>query len=237
MAEGFYTDNMTVSEILNLTPDQLSKLTQRDISRALRTAALAANKRVQRLMKQSRKTKEGYVPKVSAKRHIATDALNAITNDGKKKPKFGVKQASTRNQMIEQLGEIRRFMNMRSSTVSGAVKVRREREKRLFGKTREQAKRGKTKKAQKAIEKTFSQKISEAYSVFRKYLEHEGIPNSPYMKFAGSDNILNLIGKKIINGESEEDTLTSALQLAEEQYIQQQEEFFEATDGEDFFEF
>ena len=44
MADKFYTDNMTVNEILNLTPDVISKMNTRDISRALRTVSLAANK-------------------------------------------------------------------------------------------------------------------------------------------------------------------------------------------------
>ena len=236
MADSFYTDNMTVNEILNLSNEQIAKLNERDVSRALRTVSLAANKRIQRLMQQARKTKDGYVPKKSAKRNIAVDALNAVTNDGTKKVKFGVKSAPTRNKMIEQIGEIRRFMNMQTSTVSGAVKVRKEREKRLFGKTAEQAGRGKTKKEKKEIEKKFSQKVSEAYALFRKYLEYEGLPNSPYMKFAGSDTILNLIGKKIINGDSEEETLQAAINEAEAQYIKEQEEWTEATGG-DFWEY
>ena len=236
MADSFYTDNMTVNEILNLTNEEIAKLSERDVSRALRTVSLAANKRIQRLMKQARKTKDGYVPKKSAKRNIAVDALNAVTNDGTKKVKFGVKSAPTRNKMIEQMGEIRRFMNMQTSTVTGAVKVRKEREKRLFGKTSEQAGRGKTKKEKKAIEKKFSQKVSEAYALFRKYLEYEGLPNSPYMKFAGSDTILNLIGKKIINGDSEEETLQAAVSQAESQYIKEQEEWEKATGG-DFWEY
>ena len=236
MADSFYTDNMTVNEILNLSNEQISKLNERDVSRALRTVSLAANKRIQRLMQQARKTKDGYVPKKSAKRNIAVDALNAVTNDGKTKVKFGVKSAPTRNKMIEQIGEIRRFMNMQTSTVSGAVKVRKEREKRLFGKTAEQAGRGKTKKEKKEIEKKFSQKVSEAYALFRKYLEYEGLPNSPYMKFAGSDSILNLIGKKIINGDSEEETLQAAINEAESQYIKEQEEWEQATGG-DFWEY
>ena len=236
MADSFYTDNMTVNEILNLSNEQIAKLNERDVSRALRTVSLAANKRIQRLMQQARKTKDGYVPKKSAKRNIAVDALNAVTNDGKTKVKFGVKSAPTRNKMIEQIGEIRRFMNMQTSTVSGAVKVRKEREKRLFGKTAEQAGRGKTKKEKKAIEKKFSQKVSEAYALFRKYLEYEGLPNSPYMKFAGSDSILNLIGKKIINGDSEEETLQAAIDEAEAQYIKEQEEWLDATGG-DFWEY
>lgn len=236
MPDAFYTDNMTVNEILNLTPDVISKMNTRDISRALRTVSLAANKRINRLLKQTKKTKDGYVLKKSAKHNIAVDALNALTSDGTKKPKFGVKQAKTRNEMIEQLGEARRFMQMRTSTLKGAKEVRKEREKRLFGKTTEQAIRGKTKKQQKEIKSTFAEKISEAYARYRKFLEAEGIPNSPYSKFAGSESILNLIGGKTINGETEEDTLQAAMEKFDKNYEEQQAEWNEATGG-DFWEY
>ena len=56
------------------------------------------------------------------------------------------------------------------------------------------------------------------------------------MKFAGSDTILNLIGKKIINGDSEEETLQAAISQAESQYIKEQEEWEKATGG-DFWEY
>ena len=236
MADSFYTDNMTVNEILNLSNDVISKMNTRDISRALRTVSLAANKRVNRLLKQTKKTKNGYVLKKSGQYNIAVDALNAVTNDGKKKVKFGVKKAKTRNQMIEQMSDIRKFMSMKTSTISGAKKVRQEREQRLFGTTTEKASRGKTKKEKKAITEKFSQKVSDAYKTFRKFLEHEGLPNSPYMRFAGSESILNLIGKKIINGESEEDALTAAINQMTTQYEEEQELWNQLTSSDDFWE-
>ena len=237
MADGFYTDDMTVSEILNMDYQELHSLTERDISRALRTVSLAANKRINRLLKQARKTKEGYVPKKSAKHNIAVDALNAVTNDGKKKVKWGVKQAETRNEMIHQINEIRSFMNMKTSTVKGAVKVRKEREKRLFGKTREQAGKGLTVKQKAEIAKQYSAFASSAYDVYRRFLEHEGIPNTPYQNWAGSETVLNLIGSVIENGGSDEEALSAALNKSREQYIQQQDEWNQATNDSDFWDF
>ena len=236
MAKGFYTDNMTVSQILSMSNEELSKLNKREVSRALRTVALAANKRVTRLKANAKNTKEGYVQKQSAKKNIAMDALNAVTSDGKKNVKFGVRQSATRNKMIEQIGDIRRFMNMKTSTVTGAVQVRKNREKQLFGKTLEQAQRGRSKKQKAIIARKYREKTSQAYSAFRKYLEHEGIPNSPYIKFAGSDTVLDLIGKSIINGSSEDEALEAALDYAEAQYEQEQEEFEALIDTDDFWE-
>lgn len=234
MTNSFYTDNMTVNEILNLSNDVISKMNTRDVSRALRTVSLAANKRYNRLLKQTKKTKDGYVLKKSSQYNIAVDALNAVTNDGKKKVKFGVKNVKTRNQMIEQLSDIRKFMGMKTSTIQGAKKVRQEREQRLFGTTTEKASRGKTKKEKKAITEKFSQKISDAYKTFRKFLEHEGLPNSPYMRFSGSESILNLIGQKILNGEDEESALTAAIEKMTQQYEKDQETWNQITESDDF---
>ena len=74
-SKAFYVDNMTAQEILSLGDDVLSKLSARDMSRALRTVALVANKRVNRLMKNAVKRQGGYIEKKSGKA-IALDALN-----------------------------------------------------------------------------------------------------------------------------------------------------------------
>ena len=234
MADSFFTDNMTVNDILNMDYQTLQSLNEREVSRALRTVSLAANKRINRLLKNARKTKEGYVPKKSASKNIAVDALNAVTNDGKKKVKFGVKQAKTRNEMLQQINDIRRFMNMKTSTVTGAVKVRKERERRLFGKTREEAGKGLTVKEKAQIAKQYSSFASRAYAVFRRYLEYEGIPNNPYQNFGGSDQVLAIIGNTIESGGSEEEALNAALEKSEEAYVQQNEEWDEATGDSEF---
>lgn len=236
MAKDFFVDDMTVNEILNLDYQQLHSLNERDVSRALRTVALAANKRLNRLQKQARKTKQGYVPKKSAAHNIAVDALNAVTNDGKNKVKFGVKQTKNRNEMLKQISEIRKFMNMKTSTIKGAVSVRKEREKRLFGKTREQAGRGLSVKEKARIAKEYSSFAAQAYSAFRKFLEHEGLPNTPYQNFAGSDVILNLIGNTIETGEDEETAIQRAIEAHTAEYEKEQEAWNKATGDSEFWE-
>ena len=49
MANKFFVDGMTVEQILSMDPAQMAKLNKRDISRALRTVSLAANKRLEKL--------------------------------------------------------------------------------------------------------------------------------------------------------------------------------------------
>ena len=46
MAKKFFVEGLTVEQILSMDPAQMAKLDKRDISRALRTVALAANKRI-----------------------------------------------------------------------------------------------------------------------------------------------------------------------------------------------
>ena len=44
MAKKFIVDNMTVDQILGMPFNELNKFDEREMSRALRTVALAANK-------------------------------------------------------------------------------------------------------------------------------------------------------------------------------------------------
>ena len=218
MAEGFYTDGMTVAEILALGDDVLSKMSKRDLSRALRTVSLAANKRIDRLKKQAVKRKGGYVEKKSGK-GIATAALNAVTEDGKKSGKFSVGSKS-RNQIYSELARAREFMGMKSSTVKGAVAVRKGMEQRAFGKTREEAAKGKTKKQQAAIERTFQEKVKEVYSEYRKFLEEENVEKGD------TGRILAIIGKKIIGEDATGDEARSAArQYLTDAYEERQQEF------------
>lgn len=220
MADGFYTDGMTVAEILALGDDILSKMSKRDLSRALRTVSLAANKRIDRLEKQAVKRKGGYVERKSGK-GISTAALNAVTNDGKTTGKFKVGNKS-RNQMYSEFARAREFMAMKSSTVKGAVAVRKGMEERAFGKTREEAAKGKTKKQQEAITMIFQDKVKEVYSEFRKFLEEENVDKGD------TGRILTIIGKKIIGDDGTGDEAREAArQSLTEAYETKQQEHIE----------
>jgi len=217
MAEPFYTDGMTVAEILELGDDVLSSLDKRDLSRALRTVALAANKRLARLKKQAVKRKDGYVEKRKGK-GISTQALNAVTDDGRISGKFGVGKKN-RNQIYAEFARVRGFMGMKTSTVKGAVAVRKDMEKRAFGQTREQAGKGKTKKDQAAVDRSFQDKVKDTYREFRKFLELH--PEAAGHN--GSDQALANIGKEIIGKDKDsEDALMYAEQKYEEFYREQE---------------
>lgn len=234
-SKPFFTDGMTVDEILSLGADTLNSLSARDMSRALRTVSLAANKRVNRLLKNSVKRKTGEYDKKTGKplyhyqekksgKAIATDALNYITDDGRLSPKFGVGN-KTRNEMYKELARIREFMRLETSTLKGAIKVRKARESRILGQSREDYaaaqikayKRDYKKDTGKAptkrmIEKVRKQAIAQhlymsslAWGYFRTFLESEGLSNNPYSKFDESKQIIAMIGQRTALGDSEQE--------------------------------
>lgn len=205
MAKKFIVDNMTVDQILGMPFNELNKFDEREMSRALRTVALAANKRLAKLKKYAELTEDNYQP-AGNKKQIATDALNWATKDGKRE-KFGVKtvkvpegsKSTLRNKMYEQIGDIRQFMNMKSSTVTGAVELRKTREKIIFGKTREQAARNKSRAERESIYRTFDTNSKAMWKAYRRTLELGGRDSHAYID--DSEKIQSYIGKKVVNFE------------------------------------
>lgn len=218
----FYVEGMTVEQILSMNPREMMKLDTREISRALRTVSLAANKRINRLKQYAKKSTTGYVPK-GVKTQIATDSLNWVTKNGKVKIPFGVKSAGTRNKMLQQISTIKQFMSMKSSTVTGATQLRKQREKKLFGKTREQAGRGQNKKQKQQTYNKFHEMNARVWELYYKFMELEGM--DPHSVWAGSDEILEIIGHGVAEGKSEEDIITEALNKVKEAYEESQEEY------------
>lgn len=257
--KDFYTDGMTVDEILNLGDDQIRALSKRDISHALRTVSLAANKRVNRLLDNAVKRGGQYVEKKSAKKAIALDALNKLADESDGNIKFSAK-GKTRNQMIAELGRARSFMEMKTSTITGAESVRKMRESRTFGKTREDVMKeaaesykkeykqrtGKnpnatqTKKVKVEAFKKFTQLNSEIWTRFRKFNEMHYLVG----KYAGSDEVLDMIANRTANGDDEPTTMAEAAKAYEKAYFEErireeeeaakyQDEFYD-TFGDDF---
>ena len=254
-SKSFYTDGMTVEQILALGPDILNSLSQRDMSRALRTVSLAANKRLDRLLDNAILRHGRYIEKKSAKYAIATDALNKLydeAGESSKAMRFSVGR-KTRNEMYAELMRAKDFMSKKTSTISGAVSVRKQRESRLFGKTREDVKReaakaykkeykkqtGK-KPTQKQIKKvqvtafaSFQRQSSDIWARFRRIWE---IPN--IRAAYGSDEVIDYVANRTADGVSEEQIIAELSGHAMEQYEAQQEalnqeaeQFFADDDG------
>ena len=234
MANKFFVDGMTVEQILAMDPSEMAKLNKRDISRALRTVSLAANKRLEKLEKYAKKTRHGYVPNPKGGKSIAVDALNWVSSDGTAKAKFGVRKADNRNQMIAQIGKVRQFMNMKTSTVTGAVNVRKAREKNLFGKTREQMARGKSPVQKQRIYKNLQQMYDSIWSSYHKYRELKG--QDPHAYYEDSMSVLSLLGQNVTSGLSEDEAIKNTISEMEQQYEEQQAGY-EDLFGDDFTDF
>ena len=239
MTDTFFTDGMTVDDILHLDLQTINSLNKRDLSRALRTVSLAANKRVKRL-KDNRED-------------IAMDALNWLSDQGYSRKKFGSKNKSL-NEMRKEFFTAKQFMGMKTSKVRGAIQVRQGRESRIMGETREHAVskgrhdfvyryqqehggRAPSMKAIKAeikrLEEQYKAMSSEAWSIYRKMLEAQGWPNSPYKNYYNSENIIEMIGERVAAGEDSDSILSHAINAFNESYEQEQEELNNDDDGLD----
>ena len=219
---------MTANEILNLGDEELGRMSQRELSHALRTISLVANKRITRLEKNVEKDKY----------KIAQDALNQVKKSG---GRFSV-GTKNRNQMQKEMARARQFMRMKTSKVTGAVETRRKREVQLYGKTHEQAikeqKRKDKKKNKKTskndisrIKKEFSNKINNIAEAFEKF--KEGYPNLTNQK--DSNQIKRMLLEKIEGGLSIEETIKRTADELIKDYEQRQEEF--NSEREDEFSF
>lgn len=161
--KGFVTDGMTVAQILKMGDQELSRLNRRELSRALRTVSLAANKRIGRLMSKADIVKNDmgdikYVDKSG--KGIDFEAL--YYTGGKK---FGVGKSADRNQIYKEFARVRGFMNAKSTTIKGAIELRQKRERALFGKTHEEM--GLT----EAQTSNLNDFMGDVYSEFHKWKE------------------------------------------------------------------
>lgn len=128
----FLVEGMTVSQIMNLGDDVIKHMSTRDLSRAVRTMSLAANKRLARLEAHAEKTKTGYREKGNNLQGIDFNALQSNQS------KFGVKGAKSQGQLMAEFTRVRNFLNAGSSTIAGAIQLRKDKEMALFGRTREE---------------------------------------------------------------------------------------------------
>lgn len=222
MAKPFYTDNMTVNEILALGDDVLNTLDRRDLSRALRTVSLAANKRINRLLNKAdihvdQKTGDiKYVDKSG--KGIDFEAL--YFTGGKK---FGVGKSKNRNEIYKEFAKVRNFMNANSTTITGAIALRQKRERAVFGKTREQMTEGMSKRDAAAAVANLNEIMSEVYSEFHKWKEEYQMQGG-YDKAVGK-RVIKMLARRMMNkGMTGEEARQSVSDYYDRKYEKQQEE-------------
>ena len=198
----FAVEGMTVDQIINLGDDVISKMNQRDLSRALRTATLAANKRLNRLLKKAEvTTNEMGDVKYTDISGQGLDFEALYATGGKK---FGLgKGKHQRSEIYKEFAKVRNFLNAGSTTISGAIELRKKRERQLFGNTREEL-YGKLPPAEAALMETEMKDImSDIYSEFHRWKEEYQIEGG-YNKELGK-RVLKMFGRRTMKGMSAED--------------------------------
>ena len=210
--QPFYVQGMTTKEILEITPDVLEAMSERDLSRALRTVALAANKRIRRLQKAIEQSKP-----------VVRDAIQWLseTNSGKV-PTFGVKQAVNKSAMVNQIRTIRQLWNMKESTVSGALTVKQRRERMLFGATRQELAAGMSKKDRANFYKRLNRRYDKTWEFYHKYQEFHD--RDIHALWDDSAKVLNIIGKMVLKGERNEEKIMEAALRAEKNLYEEEQE-------------
>ena len=221
----FYTDGMTVSQILALGDDVLSKLDRRELSRALRTVALAANKRIDRLTQYAYRRHGKYVEKLDGP---GLD-LNLLNHYGK--TRFGVGDKN-RNEIYQEFARVRSFMSSKGSTVRGSINIRRAKEKALFGKTREEMGKGLNKKEKRALAKKLNKAMETTYKTYKEFEEEEAWTGMYEKEKARSR--LRSIGSKMLEGKSPEEAKEELKQEAQESYEANEEQYQNDDFGELF---
>lgn len=194
--QPFKVEGMTVDQIIRLGDNELSRMNARDLSRALRTVSLAANKRIRRLEKKAEVStnKMGDIQYVDISgKGIDFEALYAV--DGKK---FGLGRGKhARGDIYKEFVRARNFMNAGSSTISGAIELRKKRERQLFGATREEMLEGVPPAERELMESNMKEMMSDIYSEYHRWREEYAIEGG-YTKEKGR-RVLKMFGRRVLN--------------------------------------
>ena len=215
----FIVEGMTVNEIVNLGDDVLSKMNTRDLSRALRTVSLAANKRIARLMKKAEISinQMGDITYTDISgQGIDFEAL--YRTQGKK---FGLGRGKhKRGDIYKEFVKVRNFMNAGSTTILGAIELRKKRERQLFGQTREELYANVAPAEAALIEAEMKDIMNDIYSEFHKWKEEYAIEGG-YTKEMGR-RVLKMFGRRAMKGMSAEDARADIEKYYDQKYEAQE---------------
>lgn len=217
--QPFMVEGMTVSDIIKLGDDVISKMNQRDLSRALRTIALAANKRLNRLKKKAEVSvnQQGDVTYTD----ISGQGLDfeALYFTGGKK--FGLGRGKQkRGDIYKEFARTRSFLQAESTTIAGAIELRKKRERQLFGQTREEL-YGKLPPAEAALmENEMKDIMKDIYSEFHRWKEEYQIEGG-YDKELGK-RVLKMFGRRTMKGMTAEDARADIETYYDKKYEQQE---------------
>lgn len=233
----YYTEGMTVNQIINLGGDVIIRMSQRDLSRAVRTVALAANKRLTRLEGHANiavnKMGDARIAEKGSKLGLDFEALHAVGINAAtgKANRFGVGRGRNVDTLRKEFSRIRSFLNAESTTISGAVDLRKKREKAVFGATREElvarenVKRKRAGKgpltAAEVAEKVSEMKdiTADVYEQLHKF--NETYPNSGKYDAVKGRRVVRMLQRRIQKGMSPEQAREDIERYYDKQYEKQ----------------
>ena len=205
---------MKLSDLTNKTPDEINRMSAKQLSDAVAYMARQANKRVENLKKH------GYKAPVydESGAKIGTKWVNKKTSPGldfnaiqNLNKSFGhVNQFTNIGQLRAEYIRVKGFLNAKSSTVAGAVELRKKKERALFGATRGELvakeNRNRMKKGQGSMTKQERQTMinnmdefmSSVYENYHKWREEYAMEGG-YTKEQGRES-LSRIGRLMSRG-------------------------------------
>lgn len=210
----FYTEGMTVEQIVNLGDDVINKMNTRDLSRALRTVSLAANKRIKRLLKHAEvQTNEYGDVRYIEKGNKGIDFEALYHTEG---VLFGLGRGKhKRGDIYKEFARARNFINAPSTTISGAIELRKKRERQILGGTREELQG-------KISQEEMNNLISDIYSEFHRWKEEYAIEGG-YSKELGK-RVLKMFGRRVFNkGLTPEDARSSIEDYYDDKYEREEQ--------------
>lgn len=210
----FLTEGMTVGQILRMGQEDLNSMSKRDLSRALRTVALAANKRMNRLAKHAVKTTNEMGDVTYSERTNLGMDFEALYATGEKK--FGVGRGKvSRNTIYKEFMRVKSFMEAKSSTIPGSIELRKKRERAVFGKTREQMSSDELSRIG-----NMEQFMSNVYSEYHKFKE-EYANKGVYDVNVGRRRI-KMIQRRMMKGMTGEEARKSVGRYYDLDYVKEQ---------------
>lgn len=233
---------MNIQDILNLGDDQLNSMTEKELKQVTTILVSAANKRLKRLRENVKYTtvsdgeggrKGKWIEKGGS--GVATDAFNYATRGKMNYQKFSV-AGKDRNQTYKEFARIRQFMGMKTSTIKGAKKVRRDREFLTFGFSREQLLKGLKGKERTAMIKRINQEIADTYDLYHKFKEL-----NPHFEYTNGSlppddpkSPIRVISEMVHNGMNADDILQSINDSYTQQYEKNATNYSFPWEDEDF---
>lgn len=216
--KGFKTDNMTVDQIIHLGDKVLNKMDKRELSHALRTVSLAANKRLKRL--EAHGIFDPETEKWSETSNLGID-FDALYYTQGRRFGLGRKKTVTRSQIYKEFARVRNFMKAGSTTIAGAIELRKKREKALFGATSEELTRGMSKADKIQAMADIKDIMTDVYSEFHKWKEEAQIEGG-YSKAIGN-RVLKMLTRRMYNkGMTGEDARADVTKYREQVYKDKQ---------------